>query len=205
MGTILSNIGIIGGLSCERLCKKIQSNAKMEPRKFEDQCLKDIEISTTSQYLQQLAALQVDAIFEDSIPSIAAHREVATVADVLTHTKRATKSEAAAPRRPKKRSRRTQEQQPPEYRPIIENDHVHSLRRAVNNDRESVRQFCAQTGDKDEMICTCNGRRIIRDSVYFLGPEKWRNDELMNCFGELVSNCDDQLSLAGCSERKVQF
>ena len=200
--TILSNIGIVGGLSCERLCKKIQSNKKMEPRKAEDQRLKALGISTTSRYLQHLAPLQVDSIFEDPVPSIAAGGEVATVADVLTPTKRAAKSEAPAPRRPKKRSCRAQEQQPPQYRPIIENDHLHSLRSAVNNDRELVRQFCAQTGDKDETIRTCDGRRVIRGSVYRLGPEEWLNDELINYFGALVSSCDHQLSLAGRSRKK---
>ena len=57
--TTLSSIGPIGGLSSESLCKKIQSNAKMEPRKLEDQRLKTLGISTTSRYVQNLAPLQV--------------------------------------------------------------------------------------------------------------------------------------------------
>jgi hypothetical protein len=194
--TILSNIGITGGLSCERLCKKIQSHAKMEPRKLEDQRLKQLGISTRSRYLQHHPPSQEDATFKDLIPSIAACQAVATVAAVSrptmkTQTKRAIKSEAPAPRRPKKRSRCTQQQQPSEYRSLVESDHVGLFP-----------QFCAQTGNSDETICICRGRPIKRGSVYFLGPGHWLNDELINYFGALVSNCHDQLSLIDRSRKK---
>ena len=133
---------------------------------------------------------------------------VATVAAVSrptkkTGTKRAAKSKAPAPRRPKKRSRRTQQQhQPPEHRPFVENEHAHSLRAALNNDRELVRQFCAQTGDRDERIRICRREYVKRGSVYFLRPREWLNDELINYFGALVSNRDDQLSLDDRSRKK---
>jgi Ulp1 family protease len=37
---------------------------------------------------------------------------------------------------------------------------------------------------------------------YTSGPGAWLNDKLINYFGVLVSNCDDQLSLADRSRKK---
>jgi hypothetical protein len=51
----MTNIGIIGGLTCERLCEKILSHAKMEPRKIEDQRLKHLGTSTTTRYWAHFA------------------------------------------------------------------------------------------------------------------------------------------------------
>ena len=53
--TVLTNIGIIGSLTCERLCEKILSHAKMEPRKIEDQRLKHLGTSTTTRYWAHFA------------------------------------------------------------------------------------------------------------------------------------------------------
>jgi Ulp1 family protease len=86
--------------------------------------------------------------------------------------------------RPKRPRPDPQPQPPPSFE---EQPHQHLcslLRSAVDLDRELVCAFWCQSGDENEVICDCKGCTVTTGSAHCLGPGKWLNDELIQCFSQ---------------------
>jgi hypothetical protein len=199
--TVLTNIGIIGGLTRERLCEKILMHAKMKPRKIEDQRLKLLGTNTTTRYSEHFAPAGERPHGDVIMSQLAPTTTILAILPALSVKKR-TRIQMPMPARPRKRPSRSPRIQ--SLSPIREQQHqnMHSLRSAVNDERDSVNTFMYQLGNGNEIIDNYRGATITRSSVRRLQPGVWLNDELIQYFAKMVTNQDILLSSVDLSRKR---